>query len=147
MNFTEYLLKIVHLIQSKRKALRRFFVIGFRSSKRLASHSTWLNLPWSKHLHIVSPDLGLVSAFALLVVITGITNATFYVKLVTLMDIFLYYLGQTLPQNDIMPISTVRNLGTVRQCIATLGSCQRQSCHSNSLVNIADFGILAHVSN
>ena len=45
-----------------------------------------------------------------------------------------------------MPIGTVRNLRAILQCIATFGGCQSDAGNSNTLINIANLRIGAHIS-
>ncbi len=63
------------------------------------------------------------------------------------MDILLYNLCKSSPQNNIMPIRPIRNLSAIGQGISTLGCCKRQASNGNPLINISDIGFLANISN
>ena len=57
------------------------------------------------------------------------------------MDIFLDNLRQLTPKQHSMPISMVRNLCTILQCIATLCRSQTNASNSYALVNITHLGL------
>ena len=64
-----------------------------------------------------------------LIVIATIAKTTFYIEFVALMYILLYYLSQASVKQQVMPISTIRHLGSIRQCISTFDSSQTQFCN------------------
>ena len=99
-----------------------------------------------KHLHIVGPYLSVILTLALLVVVGGIVDAPLNIEFVTLMHIAFHHLGQLAPENNVVPLRAVGNLGAVLQRIATLGGGHRQASHGLPLVHIADLRLFAHIA-
>ena len=63
------------------------------------------------------------------------------------MDIFLYYLSQTSPEDDIVPVCMIRHLSSILKGISTLGSSQTDASYRNTLIHIAHFRILAYMTD
>ena len=63
------------------------------------------------------------------------------------MDIFLDDLGQTSPQDDVVPVGMFGHLRAILQRIAALCRGEAHTGHSHTLINITNFGLLPYVSN
>jgi len=124
MDIAEKLLKIVHRLR---------LLVGLGT--------------WTQHLHIVGPDLGGILLLTLLVVIRSIANAAFNIQFIAFVNVLLHDLGQTFPENDIVPIRTIGHLRAILKRIALLGGSQTDACHSYALINIAYLRLNTHITN
>ena len=82
----------------------------------------------------------------MLVIISGIAQATLDIQFVAFMNILLDNLCQLAPQNNIMPIGMVRNLCAILQCITTFGGGQTQPCHSDTLFDVTNLGVGTYIA-
>ena len=83
----------------------------------------------------------------LLVIIGAVADSSFHIKAVTLMHILLYYLCKPTIKNKIVPICMVWHLGTIRQSISFLCSCERDLSYCLICFEIMNVRIFTYITN
>ena len=108
----------------------------------------WLGLgPGGEHLHGVGPYLDDVAFVAIAVVVAACVELAFDVELVALVDVFLDCLGELTPEDDVVPLGLLGDLGAVLEGVTTLGGGKAEAGDGDALVDVADFGLGAYVAD
>ena len=73
-------------------------------------------------------------------------DATLNVEFVTLVHILLYSLRQTTPKNEVVPLSTLGHLSSIRKSISAIRCCKRNTRNRHVTIYITHIGLTSHVT-
>ena len=93
---------------------------------------------------IAIPEFG--GSCGRLVAIRTCSYLSFQIQFVTFVHILIHNLRQTVGCNDIMPLCSFGNLGSISQRISTIRCSQRESCYCRTCIEVFYPRILSYVS-
>ena len=108
---------------------------------RLFVHSSW-----SKKFYVLRIDFRYKTTLPLLIIIASIPQTSFNIKLIALMYVFVNNLSQSMIEDNIMPISSIRYFSAILQRISSFCSSQSDSCYTLVTIIIMNFWILTDIA-
>ena len=134
------LLRLLRLAGNRLLLLPRSRLSSSRSSRtRIGSFRR-------QHFHIIHINFGDIAHSTRLVAIRTCSYLSFQIQFVTFVHILIHNLRQTVGCNDIMPLCSFGNLGSISQRISTIRCSQRESCYCRTCIEVFHPRILSYIS-
>ena len=124
------LLRLLRLTGNRLLLLPHRWLSGSRNSRtRIGSFRR-------QHFHIIDINLGDIAHSSRLVTVRTCSDLSFQVQFVTFVHILIHNLRQTVGCNDIMPLCSFGNLGSISQRISTIRCSQWESCYCRTCIEV-----------
>jgi hypothetical protein len=134
---------IIHVIETTSWTRRWCLALGLWRALGLWSLTSIITT--AQHLHIGGNDVGGVVGNAIFLVLP-VLDATFNEKRLALLDVLAADLGQTLKENNAVPLGFLYDLSSL-SVLAPTGGCQADIGYCLAGWEVADFGVFARISD